>query len=230
MRFEVTFAGAGMCGQDVRTCRFEKPDGYAFRPGQFFSLTLNTRDGEQSKPFSHAAAPGDSFIELTTRLSDSSFKRALAELEPGDTVAVSEAAGRLVLPPDPGRVVFLVGGVGITPVRSIVRDAVQRATGLCALLYFGNRSPISCVPYRAELESYGMHGIEVIHVFEIAEGGWVGDSGYITPSIVSQRADVNADLFVTAGPPAMVAAMESCMDALGVPADHRLIERFSGYA
>jgi NAD(P)H-flavin reductase len=112
----------------------------------------------------------------------------------------------------------------------MVRDAVQRATGLRALLFFGNRSPVSCIPYRAELESYGMYGIEVVHVFEIAEDGWAGGVGYITPAIVGQRADVNADLFVTAGPPAMVAAMESCMDALEVPADRRLIERFSGYA
>lgn len=227
--FEVTFTGVAQCGPDVRTCTFDKPDGYRFTAGQHFSLTLETAEGRRSKPFSHAAAPGDDFIEITTRLSDSAFKRALVALVAGDVVDVSPAVGRFVLPPDPGRVVFLVGGVGITPVRSMVRDAVQRATGLEAVLVFGNRSP-DCVPYREELESYHDRGIETVHVFEHGDEDWHGDVGFITPAIVRSHADPARDLFVTAGPPAMVAAMEACMDVLNVPADRRLIERFSGYA
>lgn len=227
--FESTLMDVTECGADVRTCRFHRPDGYNFVPGQYFSLTLETVDGRQAKLFSLAAAPGDDFIEMTTRLSGSAFKRALVGLSVGDPVVVSAAAGRFMLPPDPGRVIFLVGGVGITPVRSMIRDAVQRSTGLEAVLYFGNRSP-DCVPYREELESYRTRGIETVHVFEQADLAWTGDSGYITPAIVGRAATPGVDLFVTAGPPPMVAAMEACMDALDVPAEHRLVERFAGYA
>jgi len=227
--FEVTLREKETCGEDVLTCRFDRPEGYTFAPGQHFFLQLETVAGPLAKPFSHAAAPSDDYIEMTTRLSGSVFKRTLLEYERGASAGVSGPVGRFVLPPDPGRVVFLIGGVGITPVRSMLRDAVRRRTGLAGVLVFGNRSP-ECVPYREELESYREHGIDVVHVFEHAEGAWAGDTGFITAEIVSRHARPDEDLFVTAGPPVMVAAMERCMDALEVPEQRRLVERFGGYA
>lgn len=228
-RFEVRLTRMAGWGEDVYSCDFEKPEDYEFTPGQYFSIEVDAAAGPLAKPFSHAASPEDDFIELTTHMSDSEFKRALKALEPGDTARISRAMGRLVLPEDPGKVVFLVGGIGITPVRSIIRDAAERGTGLEALLLYGNRSEV-CVPYRAELESYSDKGTSVVHVFEHPTESWSGETGYITPELVKRYVDPEGLLFVTAGPPSMVKAMETCMDALGVEADHRLVERFGGYA
>ncbi len=224
----VSFLESSPCGEGVLTCRFERPHGYEFVPGQYFMLELQTAEGPGAKPFSHAAAPADDWIEVTTHLSDSPFKQGLAALEPGDTVGIGDAAGRLVLPTPTPHVVFLVGGVGITPVHSMVRDAVQRGTGLAATLLYGNRS-VECIPYRAELDSYETRGVDCVHVLEHPPADWDGESGFITPELVGRVVEMNDRLFVTAGPPGMVTAMEACMDALGIDAGNRLVERFAGY-
>lgn len=228
-RHRIAYTGSSACGAGVLTCAFEKPEGYEFVPGQYFMLELETSEGPVAKPFSHAAAPHDDWIEITTHLSGSPFKQALLGLEPGDEVWAGDAAGRLVLPVPPPDVVFLIGGVGITPVRSMVRHAVRQKAGLTAIVLYGNRSA-ECIPYREELDSYASEGIDCIHVLERPPADWSGASGLITPELVAERvADIADRLFVTAGPPGMVAAMEACMDDLGIDASSRLVERFAGY-
>jgi ferredoxin-NADP reductase len=227
--FEVRLIECELCGTDTLTCRFERPTGYGFLPGQYAVLTLETTEGAVGKPFSLAAAPGDPYLEVTTRLSGSAFKRELRKLEPGASVRVSAAAGRLVLPQEVARVTFLVGGVGITPARSVLRDAMQQSSGLSALLVYGSRDE-SCIVYREELEQMRPHGIRVAHVLEAPRDDWRGHRGFITADTIRSLTDPgDPELYVVAGPPAMVDAMDSCLDALGVPASRRMVERFSGY-
>lgn len=213
------------CGENVHSCRFERPEGYEFAAGQYFMLRLGANADAPSKPFSHASAPGDRWIEVTTHFGDSEYKRGLAAVVPGGQVFVSPALGRLSVPANEGPVTFLAGGVGITPVRSIVRDAVQRNTGLTATIFYGNRSP-KCAPYRTELDAYAPHGIRTIHVFEHVLKDPHAEEGLITPELVCLHADPSQGLVVATGPPAMVVAMERVMDNLGVPSARRRVEKF----
>lgn len=213
------------CGEDVYSCRFERPEGYEFAAGQYFMLRLGADAGAPTKPFSHASAPGDPWIEVTTHFSDSEYKRDLAQLKPGARAFISPALGRLRVPTHEGPVTFLVGGVGITPVRSIVRDAVQESTGLVATILYGNRTP-ECAPYRAELDTYAPRGIRTVHVFERTLNDPNAEEGLITSELVRRYADPSQGPFVTTGPPAMVAAMERVMDDLGIPSARRWIEKF----
>jgi ferredoxin-NADP reductase len=226
--FDVRYLGHEPCGGDIRTLRFERPDGYAFAPGQWFRLTLSTPEGPLAETFSHCSAPSDPYLELTTRLSRSAFKKALAALEPGTTVHVLGPGGRLRVGDDVERVAFLVGGVGITPVRSILRDAEARGRRFAdALLLFGNRDE-NCVPFLGEFEQMGDIGVRTVVVYEEPPAGWDGESGFITAETVRRHLDVadGRPLIVT-GPPAMVTAMEHVLDQLAVPAGQRLIERFA---
>ena len=211
---------------DVLSVRLGRPDGYEFVAGQYLTLTLETVAGSETKPFSHSSATGDPYLEITTRLSGSSFKNALAELAPDDRVRIAGPAGRLALPSDERRVAFLVGGVGITPVISMLRsqnaDEAPRS-----VLFYGNRSS-SCVPFSDELAVLERRTrLGVVHVLESPPEDWTGEQGFITADLVRRHIDVAEDwLFVVTGPPVMVEAMERCLDALGIPASRRLIERF----
>ena len=72
---------------------------------------------------------------------------------------------------------FLVGGVGITPVRSMLRDAC--AAGRVfedALLFYGNRDA-SCVPFEAEFAAMRPNGVRTVLCFELPPAGWTGESG-----------------------------------------------------
>lgn len=218
------------CGEDAVTFRFERPQDYRFTAGQYAVLHVEGPQGPVGKPFTIASAPSDDWLEFTTRISESAFKQALDGLAPGAPASVSAPAGKLVLPPNAHRIVFLVGGVGITPARSMLRDAVVRGLDLEVELFYGNRSD-ACIPYRRELEAMGPHGVRVLHVLEHAPDGWAGESGFITAELVRRHGVPDSPvLWIAAGPPVMVEAMERVLNELEVPDQERMIERFAGYA
>ncbi len=228
--FRVGLLSSERCGSDILTCRFARPEAYDFTPGQHAMLTLATSEGLQAKPFSLAAAPHDDYVEFTTRLSDSAFKRSLSALEVGDEATISAARGRFVLPEGVRSAIFLAGGIGITPMRSILRDAVQRKTGMNAVLFFGNRDE-TCIPYREEFDAMEPQGVKVVHVLERPQEDWPGPRGYITSDLVREIVDpAKWELFVVAGPPVMVEVMQRILDELEVDPGRLMVERFSGYA
>ncbi|HET6498077.1 MAG TPA: FAD-dependent oxidoreductase [Coriobacteriia bacterium] len=224
-QYEVAVEGIQARCPDVLSVRFTRPDGYRFRAGQHLGLVLATADGTQTKRFSFSSATQDTYLEITTRLSGSAFKAALSGLAPGDRVWITSPAGRLALPLDEPRVAFLAGGVGITPIISMLASHPRIASQERVLIY-GNRDA-DCVPFTREIASLEHHGLRVVHVFETAEEGFAGERGLITPELVAHHlGPVDGWLFIVAGPPLMVSAMERCLDALGVDGPRRSIERF----
>jgi ferredoxin-NADP reductase len=229
--YEVAYLQRDQCGSDIVTFRFERPSGYTFAAGQWFTLRLQTAEGPGTHTFSHSSAPGDDYLELTTRLSPSAYKRALGALEPGAIVHLNGPGGRLSVAEDVTRVAFLAGGVGVTPIRSILRDAAARGRRFDdALLLYGNRDE-SCVPFLAEFQAMADIGVRVVVVYERPTPEWPGESGFITADTVRRHLDVSdgRQIFVT-GPPVMVSAIENVLDQLGVDAGRRRIERFASTA
>ena len=224
---DIALIDTELCGADVLIARFQRPEGYTYQAGQWGRFTLATRIGEQSRIFTHSSAPEDDGIELATRLSDSAFKQALRAMRPGDTVSLAGPGGRFVLPEGVERIAFLVGGVGITPARSILRHAVATGTRFDdAVVFYGNRDP-SCVPYRPELEAMADSAVRVIDVFERAPEDSLAEKGFITAEVVRRYTGaVQPEWFYVSGPPPMVEAMVLVLDELGVAREQRMIERF----
>jgi ferredoxin-NADP reductase len=226
--YEVEFLGREECGADVISARFSRPPGFGFLAGQWMVLTLPSVEQRLAETFTICSAPGDDYLEITTRLSGSAYKNALAALSPGEQAVVVGPGGRLTLPSDPVKLVFLVGGVGITPARSMLRDAA--ATGRVfddAVLFYGNRDA-SCVPFEVEFAAMSEIGLRTVLCYEHPPEGWGGESGFITAEMVRRHlpSTDTGRKFIVAGPPAMVEAMEVVLDRLSVPIDNRLVERF----
>lgn len=225
--YETTVTGTAMCGSEIAVVRFARPPGYDYAAGQWFRLTLSTDEGVQTKTFSHASAPGDAELEMATRLSGSAFKRALQRLERGSGVTIAGAGGRLAIPAEARRVVMLVGGVGVTPVRSILRAAEQSGRVFDDLCLFYGMRDLTCALYLDEFEQMSSIGVRVVTVVERPSEGWSGLTGFITARTVREHvSDVAGSVFLTAGPPVMVAAMEAVLDELEVDTALRLIEKF----
>lgn len=221
-RFTTHLLGSEECA-DMLTLRFSRPEGFDPAAGQYVLLKL---EGHRLKPFTCASAPSDSHIEITTRDSGSPFKVALSSMSEGDVAHITGPMGRFVLPASPGRVLMLAGGIGITPIRSIMRDTWQHGRSLCGMLIYGNRS-IECIPYWDELEELGGGELRVVHVLEQPPDGWGGETGLVTVDVAARHMDsFKVDLAIVAGPPAMVEAMEQVLDELAIPASCRMIERF----
>ena len=228
---EVAYLGSTTEAPGVATFMFSRPEGYAFDPGQFLSLTLETREGTQTKHFTICSAPGDPGLAITTRLTGSAFKDALLALVSGSQVAITGPRGAMTLRLGEKKVAFLVGGIGVTPARCIVRDAVQRGGGPTLLVFYGNLDQDS-IPFKAEFDAYERDHpeISVVHVLAEPKAGWKGDTGFITAEIVRRHTDpLDGWHWVVAGPPAMVDAMKRVLEELAIPADRVSMEVFAGY-
>ena len=125
---------------------FEKPSGFAFQPGQFGNFSLlnppETDDEGNLRSFSIASAPFEEGLMVATRLRDSAFKRVLKSVPLGTEVKLAAPFGSFTLHEDSRRpAVFLVGGIGITPFRSMILDAVHNQLPHQLALFYSNRRP-----------------------------------------------------------------------------------------
>src|SRR5262249_60368327 len=110
--------------------RFDKPAGFIHRAGQTLDFTLidppETDAEGNTRTFSIASAPDDAEIAIATRMRGSAFKRVLGSVPLGTKVGAEGPFGSFTLHNNvskPG--VFLAGGIGITPFRSMIRDAAS---------------------------------------------------------------------------------------------------------
>lgn len=112
--------------QTTYTFWFKLPQPLDYTAGQFVEIFLPHEADERGthRWFTLSSSPSESLIAITTRNvpQQSSFKHRLFSLRPGDVVNVSQAMGDFVLPIQKSiPIIFLVRGIGITPVRSMLK-------------------------------------------------------------------------------------------------------------
>ncbi|MBN2405532.1 MAG: FAD-dependent oxidoreductase [Coriobacteriia bacterium] len=229
--YPVRLLGSQVCEGTVGIFRFQRPAGYSFLPGQHFSLRLETPQGPVHKVFTISSAPFDDHLEICTRQTGSAFKVALFALSQGDAAEVTSATGHLALAGSDCTTAFLVGGVGVTPAHSMVRDALVQGRRERVVLFYGDRSP-GCMAYADGFRAIAGRTRRLLYVpvVETAEEGWNGEVGFITADLVSRHIDPSGvSTWIVAGPPVMVDAMRTVIDDLGVSPGRVQVESFTGY-
>jgi ferredoxin-NADP reductase len=237
----MTFAGRLLekiaRGGDAFSFRFSRPPEYRFEAGQSFSVTIPSPEGPLEHYFSHADSPTEDHTELTTRLTGSPFKRALDALPLGAEAIFQGPNGAFVFRHELPRIAFLAGGIGITPVRSMLRyladtKGTGRAEGQELVLFYGSVTEERII-YREELDQIAraVPGLRVMHVISQPTDGWQGRRGLIDAEVLrSELADPTAWTYYIVGPPPMIAAMERVMAELRLPQPQIVTESFAGYA
>lgn len=213
----------------------KKPDGFTFKPGQAVYLTLpdlKEADGKgRVQAFSIASAPDDAELVIATRLTDSAMKRGLANLPVGSPVEIEGPYGDLTLDGDATRpAAFLAGGIGVTPFRSLIRDASRHAPTRGLVLFYSNRSPEDAA-FLPELEQAARDNPRFKLVATMTDApDWQGEHGFITREMIERHVgEIAAPVFYLAGPPAMVAAMQAMLKEAGVGTQNIRAEEFAGY-
>lgn len=219
--------------------RLRKPHGFAFTAGQAVYVTLHNASAPDSKgharTFSIASAPSDSELVIATRLTDSSFKRALATLPLESTIEIEGPYGDMALHEDAATpAVFLAGGIGITPFRSMILDATARNLPHRLFLFYSTRRPedAAFLSELRELEQQNTR-FRLIETVTAARNELVrstGERGFITKDMIRKHiGDITAAVYYVAGPPAMVRAMETLLTEAGVSTKNVRAEQFVGY-
>jgi ferredoxin-NADP reductase len=212
---------------------FEKPQGFQFTAGQFIDLTLplvDVPDRDRIHTFSISSAPYEDHLAITTRLRDSPFKVALRRLTQDDVVEIEGPYGEFVLSPDVARpVAFVIGGVGITPAISIIKQAARNSELVGIYLFYFNRRQAEA-PFLAELtrlqsQHPGFHLIAAM----TDEPSWNGEKELVSIAMIRRYLDPSSTSFFTSGPPGMVTAVRELLTSNGVRKDRVFYENFAGY-
>lgn len=215
---------------------FEKPAGLDFRAGQFADYTLieppETDAEGDVRGFSLVQAPFEDYLVAATRMRDTAFKRVLKEMLEGSEVKFDGPYGDFTLhKTETTPAVFLIGGIGITPVRSMIAQASHDQTDHKLTLLYSNKAPADAA-FTHDLESFAAANpnFTFVPVYTVPEPDWTGEHGYIDADMIRRHvADVNAPIYYLAGPAAMVKAMRQMLVELGVNEDNIRTEEFSGY-
>jgi len=218
---------------------FEKPEGFVYKAGQFANCTLinpaETDAEGNSRVFSLASAPYENELMVATRMRDTAFKRVLKTMEPGMEVMMNAPHGSFTLHNNQSvPAVFLTGGIGVTPVRSIVLQAIHDKLSHRIIVFYSNRKPEDAAFLDDLRESHAANPnytfVGTMTQMEKSSREWHGETGVISKAMLLKVIeDLTLPIYYIDGPPAMVKAMRQMLNEAGVDDDNIRTEEFSGY-
>jgi ferredoxin-NADP reductase len=217
---------------NVKSFRLEIVDWLDFKAGQFLLVTLQN-EPKLKRYLSISSSPTEKcYLEFTKKLTQSDFSAALDKLKAGEQVRIEYPFGKFILDESAPKIAFLSGGIGITPIRSICKYAVDKNIGTDIVLVYSNRS-IRDIVFKDDFSamSKGYPSLRVAHVLCEAEQGFKCTVGQINAGVIKNEIpDYLERKFYLCGPPQMVEAMRKILsDELGLSAERIVTENFQGY-
>jgi ferredoxin-NADP reductase len=221
--------------ESVESFRFRPEPPITFQSGQYLRYTLDHPDPDErgiSRFFTIASAPSEGFIMLTTRLSvpGSSFKRALRRLEEGAVIEAAGPYGQFVYPQPELPAVFIAGGIGITPFRSMLVDLANRHLDPDITLLYANSTP--AIPFQRLFDDLAAQRsrLNVINIVGQPTADWKGRVGRIDAELIRERVpDPDKPLFYVSGPKPMVESMAKTLIYVGGRPERIKQDVFPGY-
>lgn len=222
---------------DTMAFYFEKPEGFQYRAGQFADYTLinppETDEEGNTRGFSLITAPYEDGIGAATRLRNTAFKRVLSDLPIGTEVELDAPYGDFTLhKTETTPAVFIIGGIGVTPVRSMVAQATHDKSAHKITLLHANRT-LDDTPFRADFEQFAKDNPNFTYVPVVTDeeqAGLPGEHGRVDEAMLKRHVpDLNAPIYYLSGPEGMVKAMRQLLVSLNVNEDNIRTEEFTGY-
>lgn len=219
---------------NVKSVRVEVKEAIDYKAGQFLRVSLKEED-KFKKYLSISSCPTEiGYIEFTKKITESDFSGALDTLRAGDRLKIQYPFGKFTLKDSEVKIAFLSGGIGITPVRSICKYAVDKKLDTDIVLLYANRTTKDIL-FKEDFDAMQKQHpkLRVVYVLSIkpeAEG-FKAVIGLINGQIIKNEVpDYALRKFYICGPVAMVEAMERILvDELALPKDNIITENFTGY-
>ncbi len=214
---------------------FEPAKPIRYLPGQYYYLTLPKLDQPDprgaTRHFTLSSSPTEgNLLRITTRIRpESGFKQTLASLPIGSTVAGEGPNGSFVLhDSDRGSHVFLAGGIGITPFRSMIKYNLDKGLKIPIYLIYSNSNPDE-VTFASKLDSWVKANdfLKMESIVTSRDGRL--DAPKMQKLIGDWGLEIGGCTFWLCGPPTMVSALEEIVSSLGVKPDKIRSEKFTGY-
>jgi ferredoxin-NADP reductase/nitrite reductase/ring-hydroxylating ferredoxin subunit len=244
-------------GTDVTSFKFSKQNVQGggedkltplnYTAGQFAFFDIGGVYNDPKGPIRHftiSSSPTENFIMFSTRIRESPYKKRLSTLEEGSRVEVRGPEGQFILHEDYSKpAVFLSGGIGVTPFRSMIKYATDKQLPLKIVMFDSNRNRENIL-FNKEFDEWTKINKNLKIIYTISEdeqqpsssstaNDWKGEYGRIDKAMILKYLDTNMldnSIFYICGPPSMLKAMESLLqDNLEIPKERIKVEEFTGY-
>ncbi len=211
----------------------------SFLPGQYIEWTLPQKHYDSRgnrRYFTIASSPTEMDIELGVKFypNPSEFKKALSELTPGKNISIGNLAGDFTLPEDASKkLVFIAGGIGVTPFRSMIKYLIDIKQKRDIVLFYSNKTKEE-IAYQ-NIFSQAANEIGLKTIYSLSDESqlpvdWTGDRGFLTAEKIQKYVpDFKDRTFYISGPHGMVAAFEKTLADLGVPKLQIKTDYFPGF-
>jgi ferredoxin-NADP reductase/nitrite reductase/ring-hydroxylating ferredoxin subunit len=248
-------------GTDVMSFKFNKHnDNYDaenktllldYTAGQFAFFDIGEVYNDPKGPIRHftiSSSPTENFIMFSTRIRDSPYKKRLSTLEKSTKVKVRGPEGQFVLHQDYTKpAVFLSGGIGVTPFRSMIKYATDMQLPIKIIMFDSNRNRNNII-FKKEFDEWASLNKNLKIIYTISEkdqndeqssslstatDDWKGEYGRINKAMILKYVDINVlndSIFYICGPPNMLKAMQILLqEDLEIAKERIKVEEFTGY-
>ncbi len=215
---------------------FKRNNYFKYKPGQYMEWTLPHKNADNRgnrRYFTVVSSPSEKEISIGVKFypNGSSFKKSLINMNVGDTIIASQVAGNFVMPDDKNKkLVFLAGGIGITPFISMIKNMISRDEHRDIVLLYSNKT-FEDVAYYDVLKIAESFGININYILTDEEDSCVGkEKGYKDIEMIKRIVlDYKDRIFYISGPHSMVADSKKMLRKLGLKSKHIKSDFFPGF-
>lgn len=231
---------------------FKTTEPLKFKPGQYIEWTLPHEEADSRgnrRYFTVASSPTESDIAIGVKIitdKSSSFKHELLNLEennPKSIIVASQVSGDFTLPEDKSiPLVFIAGGIGVTPFRSILKYLIDNNQRRDIILFYActNDKEFAYTDIFTEAEKVGVKFIPVITNKEAVPSTWSagplqgqvwqGVSGFLNKDIIESKVpNYKNRTYYLSGPGAMVDSYKSMLKNIGIQNKQIKTDYFPGF-
>jgi ferredoxin-NADP reductase len=212
---------------DVASFIFKVDEPFQWIPGQFLRVIIPSQNPDErgiQRYFSIASAPFENQIMITTRFASekgSSFKNDLQNLAEGENLEATGPMGSFILDDLSKQYVFIAGGIGITPFRSILLQLDHEQKEFAITLLYANRN--QDIVYKSELDALAQKNPS----FQV---DYIINPERIDPEVIQKYVKDPANkLYYLSGPKPMVEGIEKNLLELNIPKEQIKTDYFPGY-
>ncbi len=226
--------------EDVYDFVFHTNKKVAFTPGQYMEWTLGHKnpDSRGSRRYlTIASSPTEDNFRIGVKFHQqpSTFKKSMLTLPAGSNLMAGQLSGDFILPEDPmQKCVFIAGGIGITPFRSMIKYLIDIGQKRDIVLFYANKTVQDIVYKNIFDEAAYKLGIRIIYTLTDQNqipANWPGYVGYITQEMITQEVpDYKERIFYLSGPRSMVENFEDTLNKMAIPKTQIKIDYFPGFA
>jgi ferredoxin-NADP reductase len=209
---------------------------FRFKPGE--AAMIGLAESPDRVPYSIASSPeeakAENQLEFLIKIEPSGrWGHKFDRIARGQRVAVNGPFGSFIYPARPGRkqLLFIAGGTGIAPIRSMLMHAIAQGRGGRLKVLYSARTPEDFA-YLSELRGLVRRGLIELRLHATRESGgdtgnWRGARGRITLADLQPLVTPGQTLGFVCGPAAMVEDVPVMLEQLGVPQGDVKLEKWS---